>query len=102
NNFYLAPGADSPEAIIRSVKNGLYLTRTIGQGVNDVTGDFSKGAYGLWIRNGELAYPVAEITISGRLLELLGGSERVGNDLIFYSQIGAPTIMIHEMTIAGL
>src|SRR5262249_7374920 len=61
NNFYLQAGPDTPEQLIRSVKSGLYLTRTIGQGVNEVTGDYSKGAYGLWIRNGELTYPVAEV-----------------------------------------
>src|SRR5262249_25073085 len=102
NHFLMEAGADRPEERIRSVRNGLYLTRTIVHGVNEVTGDYSKGAYGLWIRNGELAYPVAEITISGTLMEMLQGIERVGNDLIFYSQIGAPTIQVHEMTIAGL
>lgn len=101
-NFYLPAGPYTPEQMIRSVKKGLYLTRTIGQGVNEVTGDYSKGAYGLWIRNGELAYPIAEVTISSTLQEMMRGLEMVGNDLAFHSQIGAPTIKIHEMTIAGL
>lgn len=101
NNFYLASGSDSPDAIIQSVKSGLYLTELIGFGVNLTTGDFSQGAAGLWIEKGELAYPVEEITIAGNLKQMLLDIERVGNDLELSRKISAPTIKISRMTIAG-
>jgi PmbA protein len=100
-NFYLAPGTDSPESIIGSVKNGLYLTETIGFGVNLVTGDYSRGAAGIWIDNGELSYPVEEITIAGNLKEMFKNIEAVGNDLEMRGRICAPTIKISRMTVAG-
>ena len=102
NNFYLEKGERSPEEIIRSVKNGLLLTGTMGQGTNTVTGDFSKGAFGLWIEDGEIAYPVAEITVSGNLGQMLKNIELVGNDLRFTRSITGPTIKIGEMTISGV
>lgn len=101
NNFYLENGTFSPEEIIRSVKNGLLLTSTMGHGTNPVTGDFSRGAFGIWIENGELAYPVAEITVSGNLASMLQNIEMVGDDLRLKSSIAGSTIKIGEMTIAG-
>ena len=100
-NFYLLPGKDSPERIIGTVKNGLYVTEMIGFGVNMVTGDYSRGAAGLWIENGELAYPVEEITIAGNLKEMLQNIELVGNDLEMRGRIASPTLKISQMTIAG-
>jgi PmbA protein len=100
-NFYAVPGAVTPEAIIRSVKQGLYVTELLGFGVNLVTGDYSRGAVGLWIENGELAYPVEEITIAGNLQQILRDIELVGNDLEFRGRIASPTIKVAEMTIAG-
>jgi PmbA protein len=100
-NFYLAPGRDSPEDIIGSVTAGLYVTEMIGFGVNMVTGDYSRGAAGMWIENGELAYPVEEITIAGNLKEMFQNIDRVGNDLEMRGRISAPTIKISEMTVAG-
>lgn len=100
-NFYLVPGKDSPEQIIGTVKNGLYVTEMIGFGVNMVTGDYSRGASGLWIENGELAYPVEEITIAGNLKEMLQNIEMIGGDLEMRGRIAAPTIKISQMTIAG-
>jgi len=100
-NLYLEPGSHTPADIIKSVKHGLYLTETIGFGVNLVTGDYSRGAGGLWIEDGELAYPVQEITIAGNLKEMLGGIEMIGNDLNWRSSTVSPTIKISEMTIAG-
>ena len=100
-NLYLEPGSYTPEQIISSVKQGLYLTETIGFGVNMVTGDYSRGAGGIWIENGELAYPVQEITIAGNLKEMMAGVEMIGNDLNWRSSTAAPTIKIAEMTIAG-
>ena len=100
-NFHLRPGGDAPEEIIRSTAKGLYLVRTLGQGFNPVTGDISLGAFGLWIENGEFAYPVSEITISGNLGDFLMNIERIGSDLIFNGSICGPTIKVSEMQIAG-
>jgi len=101
NNFYMEKGAFSQSDIIRSVQNGLLLTSTMGQGTNPVTGDFSRGAFGMWIENGEIAYPVAEITISGNLATMLKNIDMIGTDLRLNSSIAGPTIKIAEMTIAG-
>lgn len=100
-NLYLAAGDRDPADLIRSVKNGLYVTELIGFGVNGVTGDYSRGAVGLWIENGELAYPVEEITVAGNLLEMLQAVEGVGNDLVFRDRTAAPTVLIGRMTVAG-
>jgi PmbA protein len=101
SNFYLVPGTHRPEEIIASVKSGLYLTELIGFGVNLVTGDYSRGAVGLWIENGELAYPVEEITIAGNLNDMLYNIEMIGNDLVFRGRTAAPTLKIARLTIAG-
>jgi PmbA protein len=100
-NLYLEPGAYTSEQIVKSVKQGLYVTELIGFGVNSVTGDYSRGAGGLWIEDGELTYPVQEITIAGNLKEMFLSIEMVGNDLKWRSSIVAPTIKISEMMIAG-
>lgn len=100
-NLYLLPGVDTPEAILGSVKNGLYVTELIGSGVSTVTGDYSLGAVGMWIENGELAYPVSEVTIAGNLKEMLPAVTAIGCDLEFRSSVAAPTLMIAEMTISG-
>lgn len=100
-NFYLAAGPRAPEEIIGSVENGLYLTRILGQGVSLVTGDYSRGAFGLWIEKGQLSYPVHEITISGNLRQMLAGMEMVGHDLEFRDQFSAPTLKITSMTVGG-
>jgi PmbA protein len=83
------------------VDRGLYLTEMIGFGVNLVTGDYSRGAVGLWIENGEPAYPVEEITIAGNLKNMLQQVEMIGNDLEWRGTIAAPTLKIARMTIAG-
>jgi PmbA protein len=101
NNFYLEPGPHSPSDIIRSCEKGLVLIRTLGHGLNPVTGDISRGAFGLWIEKGEIAYPVSEVTISGNLGELLKNVEMVGSDLEFRGSICGPTIKVAEMMIAG-
>jgi PmbA protein len=100
-NFYLEPGALTPEQIIGDIQNGLYVTDTMGHGVNLVTGDYSVGASGLWIENGELAYPVEEITIAGNLKDMYKNIVAIGNDLIFRGASAAPTMRIEGMTIAG-
>ena len=100
-NFFLQPGTLTPEQIIAGVPNGLYVTETMGFGVNLVTGDYSQGAAGLWIENGELAYPVEEITIAGNLKDMYRNISAIGIDLEFRSAAAAPTLRIEGMTIAG-
>ena len=101
-NFYLEPGDCTPEELIGEVKQGLYVTETMGFGVNLVTGDYSQGASGLWIENGELAFPVEEITIAGNLKGMYRNISAIANDLTFRSASSAPTIRVEGMTIAGL
>jgi PmbA protein len=100
-NFYLAPGKHSAEEIIGSVKKGFYVTELIGFGVNMVTGDYSRGAAGLWIENGELTHAVEEVTIAGNLRDMFQNVEMVGNDLEMRARICAPTVKISQMTVAG-
>jgi PmbA protein len=100
-NLYLAAGHADPGDIIRSVDRGLYVTELIGFGVNSVTGDYSRGAVGMWIEHGELAYPVEEITVAGNLLEMWRNVEAVGNDLVFRDRTAAPTVLIGRMVVAG-
>lgn len=100
-NFFLPAGDTSPEAIIASVRDGLYVTELMGFGVNATTGDYSRGASGLWIENGALAYPVSEITIAGNLLQMLRDIEVVGSDLVMRHSVAAPTLKIARMTVAG-
>jgi PmbA protein len=101
NNFYLAPGMSSPQEILASTRQGLLLTRTIGHGLNPVTGDISRGAFGLWIEGGEIVHPVSEITISGNLEAILSQVEMIGNDLEYRSAVSGPTIRVAELTVAG-
>jgi PmbA protein len=100
-NFFVEPGPYTPEEIIASVPRGLYVTELIGFGVNQITGDYSRGTVGLWIENGELTYPVEEITIAGNLRQMLANIEMIGNDLDMRRKIAAPTLKISEMTVAG-
>jgi PmbA protein len=100
-NFFLEAGTRTPEEIIRGVKNGFFVTELIGSGVNIVTGDYSRGAVGIWIRDGELAFPVSEVTIASTLQEMLNGIAEIGSDLEFLSSVSAPTVMLGEMTVAG-
>lgn len=100
-NFYIPNGNADPRDLIRSVKNGLYVTELIGFGVNIVTGDYSRGAAGLWIENGELSYPVSEITIASTLPEMLANLVGIGSDLEFRGPLASPTLLISEMTISG-
>ncbi len=100
-NFYLAPGTKTAQDIIKTVKEGLYVTDLIGFGINMVTGDYSRGAAGFWIEGGELAYPVEEITIAGNLKDMFAGIEMIGSDLVFRGRIASPTVKIAEMMLAG-
>ena len=100
-NLYLEPGTESPEQIIGDVKAGLYVTSLMGFGTNIVTGDYSRGAAGLWIENGQLTHAVEEITIAGNLGEMLKNVTAIGNDLVFRGSVASPTLRIDGMTIAG-
>jgi len=100
-NFFLQLGAKSPEEIISDIKEGLFVTEFLGFGVNLVTGDFSRGASGLWIQNGELTFPVEEITVAGNLKDMLFNVGEIGNDLQFRAAIASPTLRIDGMTVAG-
>jgi PmbA protein len=100
-NLYLEPGTLTPEEIIADVPAGLYVTSLMGFGVNVVTGDYSRGATGLWIENGTLTHAVEEITIAGNLGEMLRNVTAIGNDLVFRGSVACPTLRIDGMTIAG-
>jgi len=102
-NFYLqpGPGAPTPEDMVAGTKTGLLLIRTLGHGLNSVTGDISRGAFGLWIEDGRIAYPVTEITIAGNLGRILETIEAVGRDLEFLGPITGPTVKVAEMTVGG-
>jgi len=100
-NFFLEPGVQTPEQIIAGIPNGFYVTELMGFGVNVVTGDYSRGAAGLWIRDGELAFAVSEVTIAGNLNDMLKGIAAIGSDLEFRGSVAAPTIKMGEMTVGG-
>jgi PmbA protein len=101
SNVYLPAGPVSPEEQIKSVSKGLYVTELIGSSVNMVTGDYSRGASGFWIENGELTYPVSEITIAGNLKEMFKTIVPASN-LEFRSSVNAPNCLVEGLTIAGL
>lgn len=100
-NFHWLPGTSTPEAIIKSIDSGLLLTGVMGQGTVPTTGDISLGASGLWIEKGAIAYPVAEITISGNLADLLMNVEMVGNDLHPRRGMSAPTLKFKQISVGG-
>jgi PmbA protein len=100
SNLHLEPGPLSPEAMISSLQRGIYVTELIGTSVNMVTGDYSRGASGFWIENGQLAFPVSEITIAGNLRDMFMTLEPA-NDLIFKSSTNAPSCRVEGLTIAG-
>jgi PmbA protein len=99
-NVHLAAGALSPEELMADVKQGFYVTDLIGMGVNSVTGDYSRGASGFWIENGQLAYPVSEVTIAGNLKEMYRNLTPA-DDLVFRYGTDSPTLRIDGLTIAG-
>jgi PmbA protein len=100
-NYFLQPGSKTPQQIIGGIPNGLYVTEFLGHGANLVTGDYSRGASGLWISGGELAFPVEEITVAGNLKELFFNISEIGNDLEFRGAVAAPTIRVDGLTVGG-
>ena len=99
-NLYLAKGEATPKQLMSDIAGGFYCTELIGFGVNNVTGDYSRGASGYWIENGEITYPVSEITIAGNLSEMFANL-RAADDLEFRYGTNAPTLRIDGMTVAG-
>jgi PmbA protein len=101
HNLYLEPGTRDPKDLIKDVSHGFYVTSMLGHGANLVTGDYSRGANGLWIENGELTRPVQEVTVAGNLLQMLSRIDAIGNDLTFRGSVGAPTLRFSELTVSG-
>ena len=90
----------SLKELMADIKQGLYVNELIGFGVNGVTGDYSRGASGFWIENGEISYPVSEVTIAGNLNDMFANLS-VSDDLQFRYGIDAPSVRIEGMTVAG-
>jgi len=100
-NYFLQPGTKTQQQIIGEIKEGLYVTEFLGHGANLVTGDYSRGASGLWISGGELAFPVEEITVAGNLKEMFLNISEIANDLEFRGAVASPTIRIDGLTVGG-
>jgi PmbA protein len=100
-NYFLVPGEKTPKQLISGVKDGLYVTEFLGHGANLVTGDYSRGASGLWISGGEFVYPVEEITVAGNLKEMFFNISEIANDLEFRGSVAAPTIRLDGLTVGG-
>jgi PmbA protein len=100
-NLFLQKGDVGPRQLLADVKAGFYVTELMGFGVNMVTGDYSRGAAGLWIENGELTFAVEEVTIAGNLKEMLTNVTAIADDLEFRGAVASPTLRIDGMTIAG-
>ena len=100
-NLWIEPGEQTLDDIIADTEKGLLVTELMGQGFNPVTGDYSRGATGLWIEHGEITHPVEEITIAGNLNDMLRGIDRIARDLLWLGRIAAPALRIDRMTVAG-
>jgi PmbA protein len=100
-NFFVQPGKKTPREIIAAIPDGLYVTEFLGHGANLVTGDYSRGASGLWISGGELAYPVEEITVAGNLKEMFFNISEIGSDLEFRGSVACPTIRLDGLIVGG-
>lgn len=101
SNLYLAPGSQSLEAMIKDINQGFFITDLIGMGVNGVTGDYSRGASGFWIENGEITHAVSEVTVASNLIDMFKALTPA-NDLVFRYGVDTPSVRIDAMTIAGL
>ena len=101
HNLILRDTGDDFAALLKKLHRGLLVTELMGQGVNAITGDYSRGAAGYWVENGEIAYPVQEITIAGNLKEMFLGMDAIGNDVLKHSSRQCGSILIEQMTIAG-
>jgi PmbA protein len=100
-NLYMEAGTLSPEELMADITSGFYVTDTFGMGINTITGDYSQGAAGFWIENGQKAYPVSEVTIAGRLQDMFMRLTPA-SDLTFRYRTNTPTLRIESMTVAGV
>lgn len=101
HNLTLDPGSSSFDDLVKRMDRGLIVTEMMGQGVNTVTGDYSRGAAGFWVENGAISHPVQEVTIAGNLRQMFAGIVALGDDLDTRAGIRAPSVMIERMTVAG-
>lgn len=101
SNLYMEAGTQSPAELMSDIESGFYITELIGMGINMITGDYSRGATGFWVENGEITYPVSEMTIAGNLKDMFANLVPA-NDLVFRYGTDAPTIRIDGMTVAGV
>jgi PmbA protein len=101
-NLYISPGSRGPKSIVSSVKKGLYVTRVMGiHTANPISGDFSFGAAGIMIENGEKTHAVRGITMAGNLIEILMHIEEAGSDLRFFGSVGSPSLLIGGVSVSG-
>jgi PmbA protein len=101
HNLLVEPGQDDFAGLLRRMDTGLVVTEVMGQGVNTLTGDYSRGAAGFWVERGQIAYPVEEITIAANLRDMFAGIVAVGNDVDRRAQILTGSILLDRMTVAG-
>jgi PmbA protein len=102
-NFFIQNGSHNPDGLLSSLREGLIVTDVIGLHTADsISGDFSVGAAGLWVEDGEALFPVKGIAISGNLIDMFSAVDGVGTDLEFYGQFGSPSLRISTLNIAGL
>jgi PmbA protein len=100
-NLWIEPGTSSLDEIIEETERGLLVTELMGMGFNPVTGDYSRGAAGLWIEGGEIVHPVEEITIASSFDDMMQGIDRVASQLIWLGSVASPALRIGRMTVAG-
>ena len=101
HNLHLDAPMQPLSALLAQMGNGFFITELMGQGVNGVTGDYSRGASGYWVENGEIAYPVAEFTLAGNLKDMLLNIVALADDIDVRSSILAPSMLLESMTVAG-
>jgi PmbA protein len=100
-NLWIEAGEGTLDEIIADTEKGLLVTELIGMGFNPITGDYSRGASGLWIEGGQISHPVEEITIAGNFRDMLMGIDAVGSELVWRSRSAAPPLRVGQMTVAG-
>ena len=101
HNLFVTHGDEDQAALIRKMGRGLFVTELMGSGLNMVTGDYSRGAAGFWVENGEIQFPVQEVTIAGNMRDMFKQIVAVGNDLELRSNIRTGSVLIERMTVAG-
>jgi PmbA protein len=101
HNLIVEANAESFDTMVADLSEGMVVTELLGQGVNTVTGDYSRGAAGFWVKNGEVAFPVSEVTIAGNLSDMLRSIRAVGADVDLRSAIRCGTVLIDGLTVAG-